>query len=64
MEEKLVTLTIDGKQVTVPSNYTVLQAANKLGINIPRLCFLKGIHENSNCRVCVVEIEGQRTLKN
>lgn len=64
MEEKLVTLTIDGKQVTVPSNYTVLQAAYELGINIPRLCFLKGVHENSNCRVCVVEIEGQRTLKN
>ncbi|MCR5350370.1 MAG: [FeFe] hydrogenase, group A [Acholeplasmatales bacterium] len=64
MEEKLVTLTIDGKEVTVPANYTVLQAANKLGINIPRLCFLKGVHENSNCRICVVEIEGQRTLKN
>lgn len=64
MEEKLVTLTIDGKSVSVPSNYTVLQAAYKLGINIPRLCFLKGVHENSNCRVCVVEIEGQRTLKN
>ena len=64
MEEKLVTLTIDGKEVTVPQNYTVLQAANKLGINIPRLCFLKGVHEQSNCRVCVVEIEGQRTLKN
>ena len=64
MEEKLVTLTIDGREVTVPANYTVLQAANKLGINIPRLCFLKDIHENSNCRICVVEIEGQRTLKN
>ena len=64
MDEKMVTLTIDDRSVTVPSNYTVLQAAYKLGINIPRLCFLKGVHENSNCRVCVVEIEGQRTLKN
>ncbi|HEY8443734.1 MAG TPA: NADH-dependent [FeFe] hydrogenase, group A6 [Clostridia bacterium] len=59
-----VTLTIDGKQVTVPENYTILEAANELGINIPRLCYLKGINETSACRVCVVEIEGMRTLKN
>ncbi len=64
MEEKMVTLTIDGKQITVPASYTVMKAAYKLGINIPRLCFLEGLHEASSCRVCVVEIEGQRTLKN
>lgn len=64
MEEKMVTLTIDGKKVTVPANYTVMKAAYKLGINIPRLCFLEGVDESSSCRVCVVEIEGQRTLKN
>lgn len=59
-----VTLTIDGKQITVPENYTILQAAKELGINIPRLCYLKDINETSACRVCVVEIEGMRTLKN
>ena len=64
MEENLVTLKIDNKEISVPANYTILQAATQAGIYIPRLCFLKGIHENSNCRVCVVEIEGQRTLKN
>ena len=64
MEENLVTLKIDNKEISVPANYTILQAATKAGIYIPRLCFLKGIHEQSNCRVCVVEIEGQRTLKN
>ena len=64
MEENLVTLKIDNKEISVPANYTILQAATKAGIYIPRLCFLKGIHENSNCRICVVEIEGQRTLKN
>ena len=64
MEEKLVTLKIDNKEISVPADYTILQAATKAGIYIPRLCFLKGIHENSNCRICVVEIEGQRTLKN
>ena len=60
----MVNLTIDGKKVCVPSNYTVLKAAEEAGIYIPRLCFLEGIHEASSCRVCVVEIEGQRTLKN
>lgn len=60
----MVNLTIDGKKVCVPSDYTVLKAAEEAGIYIPRLCFLEGIHEASSCRVCVVEIEGQRTLKN
>ena len=62
--ENLVKVTIDGITVEVPSNYTVLRAADKAGVYIPRLCFLEGIHEQSSCRVCVVEIKGQRTLKN
>lgn len=61
--EKLVKLTIDGKSVEVPSNSTVMEAADKLGINIPRLCFLKGINETSACRLCVVEVEGIKALK-
>jgi NADP-reducing hydrogenase subunit HndD len=59
-----VTLTIDGQQITVPEKYTILQAAKELGIYIPRLCYLKDINETSACRICVVEIEGMRTLKN
>ena len=59
----LVNLTIDGKACQVPSNYTILKAAESIGINIPRLCFLEGIHEQSNCRVCIVKIEGVRGLK-
>lgn len=59
-----VTLNIDGKDVIVPQNYTVMEAAKSIGINIPRLCFLKHLNETSACRVCVVEIKGIRTLKN
>jgi len=59
-----VNITINGKHASVPSNYTILQAAEEMGIFIPRLCFLKGINENSSCRLCVVEIKGLRTLKN
>ncbi len=62
--QKLVNVTIDGKSIQVPAEYTIMQAADELGINIPRLCFLKDINENSSCRVCVVEIVGMRSLKN
>ncbi len=59
----LVKLTINGKEVEVPSSYTVMDAAYKLGIDIPRLCFLKDVNETSACRVCVVEIkQGPRTM--
>jgi len=59
----LVKLTINGKEVEVPSSYTVMDAAYKLGIDIPRLCFLKDINETSACRICVVEIQqGPRTM--
>ena len=58
-----VNLTINGQKTTVPSDFTVMKAADSIGINIPRLCFLEGIHEESNCRVCIVKIEGQRGLK-
>ena len=62
--ENLVKITINNQTVEVPSNYTIMQAADSVGIDIPRLCYLKGINENSSCRVCVVEIEGMRSLKN
>ena len=53
----LVKLTINGKEVEVESTATIMEAAYKLGIDIPRLCYLKDINETSACRVCVVEIQ-------
>ncbi len=61
---KNINLTIDGIKTTVPENYTVLKAAEALGLDIPRLCFLEGINETSSCRLCVVEIENVNGLKN
>lgn len=58
----MVTLTIDGVKVTVPSNYTILEAARKAGISIPTLCYLKGVNEVGACRVCLVEVVGARAL--
>lgn len=62
-KKKMITLTIDGKSVTVPDGTTVLEAARKLEIDIPTLCFLKEINEVGNCRMCLVEIEGVRGYK-
>lgn len=56
----MVKLTIDGKKVEVEPNTTILQAAKKLNIDIPTLCFLKGINEAGDCRMCIVEVEGRR----
>ncbi|NCB45118.1 MAG: 2Fe-2S iron-sulfur cluster binding domain-containing protein, partial [Clostridia bacterium] len=58
-----VNITINGTQVSVPSDYTILKAAEMANVDIPRLCFLEGIHEEGNCRVCVVKVEGQKGLK-
>ncbi|MFA7127372.1 MAG: NADH-dependent [FeFe] hydrogenase, group A6 [Bacilli bacterium] len=57
-------LIINNQFIEVPTSYTVLEAAQKLGIDVPHLCFLKGINENASCRLCVVEIKGIRSLKN
>ncbi|MBP2653402.1 MAG: putative formate dehydrogenase [Firmicutes bacterium] len=57
-----VTLSIDGNKVSVPSNITVLEAATKLAIHIPTLCYLSDLSPEGSCRVCVVEIKGARSL--
>lgn len=56
----MINLTIDGQKITVPEGTTILQAAKKLNINIPTLCYLKEINELGDCRICLVEVEGKR----
>ena len=53
---------IDGKQISVKENTTIMEAAAQNGIPIPKLCYLKGINEIAACRVCVVELEGKEKL--
>lgn len=62
-KRKMITLTIDGKSVTVPQGTTILEAARKIDIDIPTLCFLKEINEVGDCRMCLVEIEGVKGYK-
>lgn len=59
----MITITIDNQEVNVPKDYTVLQAARSMGIDIPTLCYLKDINEVGACRMCLVEVEGARTLQ-
>ncbi|MDD4850359.1 MAG: [FeFe] hydrogenase, group A [Gemmiger sp.] len=58
----MVTLTINGKAVTVPQGTTILNAAKAAGVDIPHLCYLKGLNEIGACRVCCVEVAGERNL--
>ncbi len=56
-------LTIDGKEIEVPAGTTVIQAAEKLGIDIPRYCYHPALPVAGNCRICMVEIEKQPKLQ-
>ncbi|WP_052848506.1 NADH-quinone oxidoreductase subunit G [Streptomyces avicenniae] len=58
--EDLVTLTIDGIEISVPKGTLVIRAAEELGIEIPRFCDHPLLDPAGACRQCIVEVEGQR----
>jgi predicted molibdopterin-dependent oxidoreductase YjgC len=57
-----VELTVDGRPVKVPEGATLLDACKRLGIDTPTLCFAENLTPVNACRVCMVELEGARTL--
>ena len=57
-----VSLTIDGKEVDVPQGASVLDACTAAGVDTPTLCYAPNLTPANACRVCVVELEGSRTL--
>ncbi|MDE5592883.1 MAG: [FeFe] hydrogenase, group A [Clostridiales bacterium] len=59
---KNVNLKVNGVPVTVPEGTRILDAAIKAGFNIPTLCYMKDLCNESSCRVCVVEIKNNRKL--
>lgn len=59
----MVNLKINGREISVPEGYTILEAAREAGIDIPTLCYLKDISQTGSCRMCVVEIKGARALQ-
>lgn len=58
----LVTITVDGREVSVPAGTTLLGAITRLGIETPTLCYDPGLTPVNACRVCVVELKGARVL--
>ena len=62
MSERTVTLTVDGQQVTVAEGATLLDACRALQIDTPTLCYGETLTPANACRVCMVALEGARTL--
>src|SRR3954471_21500745 len=58
----LVAFKLDGQDVQALPGETILQAADRVGVEIPRLCYMEGYRPDGNCRSCVVEVAGERVL--
>ena len=58
-----VNITIDGVNIEVEDNLTVLEAAKQANIDIPTLCYLKKINKIGACRICLVEVKGAKALQ-
>src|SRR5690606_18709166 len=56
--EKMVTLTIDGNEITVPEGTSIMRASMEAGIQVPKLCATDMVDAFGSCRLCLVEIEG------
>ncbi len=59
---QLVTLTIDGREVTVPAGTSVMRAASLSDVKIPKLCATEQLEAFGSCRLCLVQIEGVKGL--
>jgi NADH-quinone oxidoreductase subunit G/NADP-reducing hydrogenase subunit HndD len=59
----MINLTINNKNVVVEEGITIFEAAKNNNILIPHFCYLENVHQIGSCRVCVVEVEGAKTLQ-
>lgn len=59
---KTINFTIDGRDVSVAAGTTILDACRASGVRIPTLCHLEGVSSNASCGLCVVEVEGAKSL--
>jgi NADP-reducing hydrogenase subunit HndD len=58
----MIEVTINNKKISVPEGITILEAAKSAGLEIPTLCYHIDQSIKANCRVCIVEVEGMKTL--
>ena len=53
---------LNGKDVVAYGHESIIETAQRLGVDIPRLCYKEGMRPDGNCRACMVEIKGERVL--
>src|SRR5258708_39832653 len=59
---EMIAFRLDGVEIHAAPGETIIQAADRLGVQIPRLCYKPGYRPDGNCRACMVEIKGERLL--
>lgn len=59
----MISIRINGQEISVPKEMTIMEAARSRNISIPNLCYLKNVHQFGACRICVVEVKGAKTLQ-
>ena len=60
--EQGIAFKLNGADVVAGPDETIIEAAERLGVEIPRLCYKPGMRPDGNCRACMVEIKGERVL--
>ena len=61
-DKTTIRFSLNGREIEAGADETILQTAERHGVEIPRLCYMEGYRADGNCRVCMVEIEGERAL--
>jgi formate dehydrogenase major subunit len=62
LDAPVVTFTLNGREVQARTNESLIEVADREGVEIPRLCYMEGLEAVGNCRSCMVEINGERVL--
>src|SRR5947199_5551320 len=62
LAQEVITFRLNGNEVEALPGETIIQAADRIGVEIPRLCYKPGYRPDGNCRACMVEIKGERVL--
>src|SRR5438105_6451324 len=62
LEQERIVFKLNGREVDAFAGETIIEAADRLGVAIPRLCYKPGMRPDGNCRACMVEIKGERLL--
>ena len=62
LDAPVVRFTLNGREISARANETLIEIADREGVEIPRLCYKPGLDEVGNCRACMVEIDGERVL--